>query len=120
MDEFLHEAELSRLRGYSIDDGQIREGMICIGAPIRDFTDNPVAKLLIRSKLKRVAHWSSSQTRFRKNWVPSNNFAGAIGGKKISALFIGLPLNSRSFMLFAYRLKTYRSFSKRIDLTLIA
>ncbi|MFK4825898.1 IclR family transcriptional regulator [Paenochrobactrum sp. BZR 588] len=28
----------TRTRGYSIDDGQIREGMICIGAAIRDHT----------------------------------------------------------------------------------
>jgi len=38
-------AELSevRERGYSIDDGQIRDGMLCIGAPIRDHTGRSTA-----------------------------------------------------------------------------
>lgn len=42
-------AELAdiRARGFSIDDGQIREGMICLGAPIRDFTGKMVAGIAI-------------------------------------------------------------------------
>lgn len=37
----------TRKRGFSIDDGQIREGMVCIGAPIRDFSGKTVAGIAI-------------------------------------------------------------------------
>lgn len=37
----------TRKRGYSIDDGQIREGMICIGAAIRDHTGQANAGIAI-------------------------------------------------------------------------
>ncbi|CAO4138449.1 HTH-type transcriptional regulator XynR [Methylorubrum aminovorans] len=36
-----------RQRGYSIDDGQIREGMICIGAAIRDFSGRSIGGVAI-------------------------------------------------------------------------
>ncbi|ARU94405.1 IclR family transcriptional regulator [Tatumella citrea] len=41
--------ELARVRqcGYSIDNGQIREGMLCIGAPVRDFSGQAVAGLAV-------------------------------------------------------------------------
>lgn len=41
------ELEGIRLRGYSIDDGQIREGMICLGAAIRDFSGRSVGGVAI-------------------------------------------------------------------------
>lgn len=47
------ELAATRDRGYSIDDGQIREGMICIGALIRDYTGAAAAGIavsLIRSE----------------------------------------------------------------------
>ena len=36
-----------RDRGYSIDDGQIREGMICLGAAIRDYSRRPIGGVAI-------------------------------------------------------------------------
>lgn len=42
-----------RARGFSIDDGQIREGMICVGAVIRDYSGAAAAGIavsLIRSE----------------------------------------------------------------------
>lgn len=47
------ELEATRARGFSIDDGQIREGMICVGAAIRDDAGMAVAGIavsLIRSE----------------------------------------------------------------------
>lgn len=47
------ELESTRARGYSIDDGQIREGMLCIGAAIRDYSGAASAGIaisLIRSE----------------------------------------------------------------------
>lgn len=47
------ELALTRARGYSIDDGQIREGMLCIGAAIRDYSGAASAGIaisLIRSE----------------------------------------------------------------------
>ncbi len=43
----LQELEETRMRGYSVDDGQIREGMICIGAAIRDYTGQAIAGIAI-------------------------------------------------------------------------
>lgn len=37
----------TRARGYSIDDGQIREGMICIGAGIKDHSGRSIAGIAI-------------------------------------------------------------------------
>lgn len=58
------ELEIIRARGYSIDDGQIREGMICIGAAIRDHAGKAfsgIAISLIRSEanddtIQRLGH----------------------------------------------------------------
>lgn len=47
------ELALTRARGYSIDDGQIREGMLCIGAAICDYSGAASAGIaisLIRSE----------------------------------------------------------------------
>lgn len=43
------EGELAsaRVRGFSIDDGQIREGMVCIGSAIRDHSGAAVAGIAI-------------------------------------------------------------------------
>ncbi|MGU3575184.1 IclR family transcriptional regulator [Brucellaceae bacterium C25G] len=49
------ELAATRERGYSIDDGQIREGMICIGAAIRDYTGKTIAGIAI-SLLKSEAN----------------------------------------------------------------
>lgn len=43
----LKEIEAARNRGYSIDDGQIRAGMTCIGAPVRDFSGGTVAGIAV-------------------------------------------------------------------------
>jgi len=43
----LQELALVRQRGYSVDNGQIREGMFCIGAPVYDFSGQVVAGLAV-------------------------------------------------------------------------
>ncbi|OLP58880.1 IclR family transcriptional regulator [Xaviernesmea oryzae] len=43
LDVFLAELEATRARGYSIDDGQVRLGMACVGAAVRDAQGQPVA-----------------------------------------------------------------------------
>ena len=39
------ELSATRSRGYSIDDGQIREGMVCVGAAVRDHSGKAIAGL---------------------------------------------------------------------------
>ncbi|MEH0071470.1 IclR family transcriptional regulator C-terminal domain-containing protein [Pannonibacter sp. Pt2-lr] len=34
-------------RGYSIDDGQIRDGMVCLGAALRDHSGEAIAGIAI-------------------------------------------------------------------------
>lgn len=36
-----------RAQGYALDDGEIREGMVCLGAPIRDSRGRPVAGIAL-------------------------------------------------------------------------
>jgi DNA-binding IclR family transcriptional regulator len=43
----LAELKETRKRGFSIDDGQIREGMYCFGAPVRDGTGRAVAGVAV-------------------------------------------------------------------------
>lgn len=47
IEELERELELTRERGFSIDDGQIRDGMICIGAALRDHSGAAVAGIAI-------------------------------------------------------------------------
>ncbi len=48
LDAFLTELEETRRRGYSIDNGQLREAMVCFGAPVFNATDgHAVAGLAI-------------------------------------------------------------------------
>lgn len=47
LDELRHEFGAIRQRGYSIDDGQIREGMICVGAAVRDFSGRSIGGVAI-------------------------------------------------------------------------
>lgn len=41
MDSLLEQLQATKARGYSIDDGEIREGLFCIGAPVFDAPDGP-------------------------------------------------------------------------------
>jgi len=47
LQEFKQELRTVRERGYSIDDGQIREGMICLGAAIRDFSGRSIGGVAV-------------------------------------------------------------------------
>lgn len=47
MDGLLAQLADCRARGYSIDDGQTREGMVCFGTPVRDSTNHAVAGVAV-------------------------------------------------------------------------
>lgn len=46
-DGLMAELATTRQRGYSIDNGQIRDGMLCIGAPVYDFSGKAIAGLAV-------------------------------------------------------------------------
>ena len=48
------ELATTRLRGYSIDDEEIEEGLVCIGAPVRDHTSHVVAAISIAGPSSRL------------------------------------------------------------------
>jgi DNA-binding IclR family transcriptional regulator len=43
-----------RERGYTIDNEEIEEGLVCIGAPVRDHTGHVVAAISIAGPASRV------------------------------------------------------------------
>ena len=47
IETLLKELAEARQRGFSIDDGQIRDGMHCFGAPVRDSTGRSVAGVAV-------------------------------------------------------------------------
>jgi len=47
IDTLLRELDDCRRLGYSIDDGQTREGMYCFGTPVRDSTNQAVAGVAV-------------------------------------------------------------------------
>jgi DNA-binding IclR family transcriptional regulator len=48
------ELELVRQRGFSIDNEEFEEGLKCIGAPVRDHTDNVIAAISIAGPSSRI------------------------------------------------------------------
>jgi len=46
-ENFLTELSAARLRGFSVDNGQVRDGMLCIGAPVYDFSDSAIAGIAV-------------------------------------------------------------------------
>lgn len=49
-----HELERTRRRGFAVDDEEIEDGVRCIAAPIRDYTDAVCAALSISGPKTRV------------------------------------------------------------------
>lgn len=45
VETLMRELQLTRQRGYSLDDEGVREGVLCIGAPVFDATGQPMAGL---------------------------------------------------------------------------
>jgi DNA-binding IclR family transcriptional regulator len=48
------ELELTRRRGYSLDDVEVEDGVSCIGAPILDYRGRPVAALSVAGPAERM------------------------------------------------------------------
>ncbi len=54
MEALLRELRACRRRGFSIDDGQTREGMVCFGAAVRDSTNLAVAGVAVSLMAEHV------------------------------------------------------------------
>jgi DNA-binding IclR family transcriptional regulator len=48
------ELDLTRERGYAIDDVEVEEGVSCVGAPILDYRSRPVAAISIAGPAERM------------------------------------------------------------------
>ncbi|MGH2382836.1 MAG: IclR family transcriptional regulator [Candidatus Limnocylindria bacterium] len=74
------ELEGVRSRGYSIDNEEIEEGLVCIGAPVRDHTAHVVAAISI----------AGPSSRLRPDRVPSHAEAVVEAANTMSAT-LGCP-----------------------------
>ncbi|MGH2670610.1 MAG: IclR family transcriptional regulator, partial [bacterium] len=48
------ELALIRERGYSVDNEEIEEGLVCVGAPVRDYSGSVVASISIAGPAFRL------------------------------------------------------------------
>lgn len=78
INQLKQELAYTRKRGYSIDDGQIREGMICIGAAIRDHTGQANAGIAI-SLLESEATAQMIEKLGRKMQKAASNLSAQLG-----------------------------------------
>lgn len=56
----LDELQITRAQGYSVDNGQVRDGMWCFGAPVRGADNKAIAGVAV-SLLQREAHESTTK-----------------------------------------------------------
>jgi len=78
----LQELALVRQRGYSVDNGQIREGMFCIGAPVYDFSGQVVAGLAV-SMLEQEATDANIATIGGKLIDIASSLSARLGNNRI-------------------------------------
>lgn len=53
-EELMHDLELTRRRGYSLDNEERRPGVLCIGSPVFDHSGQPVAAISISGPSVRM------------------------------------------------------------------
>lgn len=63
LDEVLALAALARENGYSFDDQQVCEGMVCFGAPVLDAQDRPIAAVAVSLPLDDLDERGDGLTR---------------------------------------------------------
>ncbi|ADU65048.1 IclR family transcriptional regulator [Desulfurispirillum indicum] len=56
IDAFVEEIEMSRPRGYTIDDEEFEMGVRCVGAPLRNYTGKIVAGMSVSGPVQRMSY----------------------------------------------------------------
>ena len=54
LDQLWEELAQVRLSGYAVDREEIEEGLMCVGAPIRDHTSQPIAAISLAGPIGRM------------------------------------------------------------------
>lgn len=76
------ELEETRARGYSIDDGQLRDAMVCFGAPVFNATDDhAVAGIAIGLLSGEVNETSTAQVSHAVRTL-ADKLSHRLGGNK--------------------------------------
>ncbi|WP_341988707.1 IclR family transcriptional regulator [Azorhizobium sp. AG788] len=85
METLLAELAATRARGFSLDEGQVRDGMVCIGAPVKDYSGLAVAGLALslleqEATPERVADLGARLRRIAADLSGRLGAAGASAG----------------------------------------
>jgi DNA-binding IclR family transcriptional regulator len=78
---FLQELEGVRSRGYSIDDGQVREGMHCFGAPVFDSSGPSAVAGIAVSKLALEMNAKTQEATGRAIRELADRLSARLGGR---------------------------------------
>lgn len=77
-EQLKRELDLVRQRGFSIDNEEFEEGLRCIGAPVRDHTDNVIAAISIAGPAARITE-DKIQSLARSVVNAANNLSYELG-----------------------------------------
>ncbi|TCT28178.1 IclR family transcriptional regulator [Martelella mediterranea] len=80
LEQLMVELAATRERGFSIDDGQVSEGMICIGSAVRDHTGQIIAGIAT-SLMRTEASIEVVSDMGKTIGIAANNLSQQLGGK---------------------------------------
>lgn len=81
LDAFMRELEETRLRGYSIDNGQLRDAMVCFGAPVFNATDDHAVAGLAIGLLSGEVNEASTERVSRAVRLIADRLSHRLGGR---------------------------------------
>jgi DNA-binding IclR family transcriptional regulator len=82
LDALMVELEETRARGYSIDNGQLRDAMVCFGAPVFNATDDHAVAGLAIGLLSGEVNEASTERVSRAVRLIADRLTHRLGGRR--------------------------------------